>query len=111
MQSHLNILVVGREPAILEVVKRLIDAHEGWTATTALTDSIAVEAFRSGHFPIVLVGAGVTEEEETALRQQLSAIDPLVAVIRHYGGGSGLLENEIYEHTSYHYQHASRVLS
>lgn len=97
MATRLHILVVGREPAILEVVKRLIDTHEGWTATTALTDAETLEAFQQGHFPIVLVSAGVTEEEENALRGQLLAIDPHVAVIRHYGGGSGLLENEIYE--------------
>jgi len=97
MATRLHILAVGREPAILEVVKRLINAHEGWAATTALTDAGALDAFQREHCPIVLVGAGVTEKEENALRGQLLAIDPHVTVIRHYGGGSGLLENEIYE--------------
>lgn len=97
MATRLHILVVAREPAILEVVKRLINAHEGWTATTVLTDPEAIDAFQRERFPIVLVGAGVTEEEENALRGQLLTIDPHVTVIRHYGGGSGLLENEIYE--------------
>ncbi len=46
-------------------------------------------------FAIALVCAGISEQEEETLRQQLLQIDPAVVVTRHYGGGSGLLENEV----------------
>lgn len=93
--ATLDILVVGREKAILEVVERLINGHEGWKATIATTEDDAVEMFRKQRFPIVLVCAGLTAQEEGTLRQRLVEQDPGSVVIRHYGGGSGLLENEI----------------
>jgi DNA-binding response OmpR family regulator len=93
--ATLAILVVGREKAILEVVERLINSHEGWKATIVNTEDDAVEAFRRQPFPIVLVCAGLSVQEEEALRRRLVAEDPDSVVIRHYGGGSGLLENEI----------------
>ncbi|HXB95558.1 MAG TPA: hypothetical protein VNU70_10380 [Puia sp.] len=91
----MEILVVGRDTAILEVVRRLIDSHPGWTATTATGEKEAVDLFRQGNYPIVFIGAGFSQKEEEALRQRLLQLDPAVTVTRHYGGGSGLLENEI----------------
>lgn len=93
--STLDILVAGREKAILEVVERLINSHEGWKATIATTEDGAVEAFKKQRFPIVLVCAGLSAQEEETLRQRLVKEDANAVVIRHYGGGSGLLENEI----------------
>jgi hypothetical protein len=95
MNTTLEILVVGREKAILDVVERLINAHEGWKATVATTEDGAVDVFKKQPFPIVLVCAGFSAQEEEALRQRLAREDPGSVVIRHYGGGSGLLENEI----------------
>lgn len=93
--ATLDILVVGREKAILEVVERLINSHEGWKATIVTTEDAAVDAFSKQQFPIVLVCAGLSAQEEETLRQRLVGKDPETVVIRHYGGGSGLLENEI----------------
>jgi hypothetical protein len=93
--TTLNILVVGRDKAILEVVERLINSHAGWVAATAMTAEEAEQRFNTKPFPIVLVGAGFSAQQEEALRQRLKALDPDTTVTRHYGGGSGLLENEI----------------
>jgi DNA-binding response OmpR family regulator len=93
--ATLNILVVGRDKDILAVVERLINSHEGWKAAVASTEDEADTVFRTKAFRIVLVGAGFSAEEEEALRQRLLRLNPVVVVIRHYGGGSGLLENEI----------------
>ncbi len=93
--TQLNILALGREKAILEVVERLINSHEGWKATIATTEEEAVAAFQQQTFRIVFVCAGFSAAEEEALRQRLLKIDPAVTVTRHYGGGSGLLENEV----------------
>jgi DNA-binding NtrC family response regulator len=90
-----NILVVGRDRAILEVIERLINAHEGWHATIAETEDAAIKAFKERTFSIVFVSAGLSAAEEETLSQQLTTLDPRVVVTRHYGGGSGLLENEI----------------
>jgi hypothetical protein len=52
-------------------------------------------AVKERKYRIVLIGAGFSVQEEEGLRQRLAAMDPTVVVTRHYGGGSGLLENEI----------------
>jgi hypothetical protein len=95
MGATLYILAVGRERAILEVVERLINAHEGWKAAIATTEEEAIGIFKRQRFSIVFVCAGFSAGEEDDLRQRLLALDPQVIVTRHYGGGSGLLENEI----------------
>jgi hypothetical protein len=93
--SELKILVIGRDAAILQVVERLINSHDHWEATIVTTDGEALAAFEQQRFPIVFVCAGFSAEEEETLRRCLSQIDPSVTVARHYGGGSGLLENEV----------------
>lgn len=94
-KDQLNILAVGRDRAILRVVERLINGHEGWRGTIVITDEEAISAFYQTDFQIVFVCAGVTAEEEEVLRGRLQAMRPGVVVTRHFGGGSGLLENEV----------------
>ena len=91
----INILAVGKEAAILEVVERLINSHDGWHATTAATEDEAITAVRQKSYTIVFVCAGFSSQEEENLRRQLTVLDPALVVTRHFGGGSGLLENEI----------------
>jgi hypothetical protein len=92
---EVNILVVGRDRAILEVIRRLIDSHDGWNAAITETEEAAIAALGEKKYSIVFVSAGFSAEEEEHLRQKLTALDPAIVVTRHYGGGSGLLENEI----------------
>jgi len=90
-----NILVIGREAAILTVIERLINAHEHWHATIVTTEQAAIEAINAKDYSIVLVSAGFSAQEEANIREKLISIDPDTVVARHFGGGSGLLENEI----------------
>jgi hypothetical protein len=90
-----NILVIGREPAILEVIERLIDAHANWHATITGTLEAAVQAIDERKNSIAFVSAGISAAEEEIIREKLISLDPEIVVSRHFGGGSGLLENEI----------------
>lgn len=91
----INILAIGRNAEIMQVMQRLINVPEKWTGVAVTTDEEAVAAFGRGKYDMVLLCAGISTEEEGVLRAQLLQLDPEVIVIRHYGGGSGLLENEI----------------
>jgi DNA-binding NarL/FixJ family response regulator len=92
-----NILVIGRHPQIMETVLRLINAQPAYTAIGAITDSEALGKFKTEKFDLVLIGGGVEEESEQRFKSEFTTINPAIKIIRHYGGGSGLLFNEIEE--------------
>ena len=69
---ELNILVIGRDRAILEVVERLINSHEGWKATTVTEEGRAFAALGEKEYRIVFVAAGVGFEEEDGLRRRIN---------------------------------------
>ena len=94
--KKISILVIGRHPQILETVLRLINSQADWKAEGAITDQEAVEKFNST-FDLVLIGGGVEESSEKKLKTTFEKINPQLKMIRHYGGGSGLLFNEIQE--------------
>ncbi len=92
-----EILVIGRHPEILATVIRLINQNPAWNGTGCLTDEEAKECFNQNHFDLVLLGGGVEEVSEKNLRLFFGSSHPHIPVIQHYGGGSGLLSNEIME--------------
>lgn len=91
----LHILAIGRNPEIMAVIDRLLNTPENRTGTTVTTDEEALAAFQNATFDLVLLCVGISEQEGAALTAQLLQLQPGVPVIRHYGGGSGLLDNEI----------------
>jgi hypothetical protein len=93
----MNILVIGRHAEINETVVRLLNNENGWHASGALTDHDAIRKFEKQNFDIVLIGGGVTEESERELITNFNRTKPSVKIVRHYGGGSGLLFAEIRE--------------
>jgi DNA-binding NarL/FixJ family response regulator len=94
---QVSILVIGRHTEILEVILRLINGEPNWQAVGALPDDKAIELFEQQRFDIVLIGGGVNDESMSTLTDRFKAKNPLVKIIKHYGGGSGLLFNEILE--------------
>jgi len=92
----MKILVIGRHPQIMETVLRLINSQPDWKAEGAITDTEAIEKFNPT-FNLVLIGGGVEESSERKFKAAFEKINPHIKMIRHYGGGSGLLFNEIEE--------------
>jgi len=95
--NPLHILIIGRHPQIMETVVRLIESQQGWSAKGAMIDEEAVAIFQQENFDLVLIGGGVEETSEEKLKEVFLMKNPAVKIIRHYGGGSGLLFNEIHE--------------
>lgn len=93
----LNILVIGRHAQIMETILRLIDSQPEWKSMGALTDDEALETFKRNTFDLVLIGGGVEQSSEEKLTQEFKKLNSQIKIIRHYGGGSGLLFNEIHE--------------
>nr|WP_295864634.1 hypothetical protein [uncultured Chitinophaga sp.] len=91
----LKLLAIGYDPAIMQVVERLLNSHAGWEGIAALTREEGLEKTISGYYDAILLCVGVSAEDEEAIRQAVSHHSSSTKVIRHYGGGSGLLENEL----------------
>ena len=93
--SALRILGVGRNKEIMAVIHRLLNTPNGRECKVVLSGEEAVAAVKATNYHMVLLCGGITTNDENDLRTQLLAIDSNLIIIRHYGGGSGLLENEI----------------
>lgn len=91
----INILYIGRHPEILETVVRLLNSNEDWFGAGAETDETAMELFQTINFNIVLLGCGISPESEDKLCLFFRNGNPNCKIVQHYGGGSGLLKNEI----------------
>jgi len=92
---NIRILAIGRNDEILQTLLRIIQKNEHWQAAGALTDEAAMQIFDSVHTDIVLLSNGIDENSEHKLRTYFTEKNPAVIIIQHYGGGSGLLKNEI----------------
>jgi DNA-binding NtrC family response regulator len=90
-----SILYVGTNAEINTVMHRLLNSHEGWEGDVADSVENAIERVHRVPFDVVLFGNGIADEDERKLRAILKLHDPEIITIEHYGGGSGLLENEV----------------
>lgn len=93
----LNILAIHRDTKILVTVLRLINTNEQWNGIGAHTDEEAIALFHQQPVGIVLFCAGINPQEEEKLKAVFSTQNPPPIFLQHYGGGSGLLNAEIYE--------------
>lgn len=79
----------------MQTVVRLIHQNPDWEAQGAITDEEASSLFAQHDFDLVLLGGGVSAESEQSLTTSFKAHKPSIKIIQHFGGGSGLLSNEI----------------
>ncbi len=93
--KKINILVICNHEEILQTILRLINNNENWKAVGANADEKAIELFHQHAFDLVLLGSGINEEAENKLRKIFTHQNHDIKIIQHFGGGSGLLSNEI----------------
>ena len=93
MSQKTNILYIGRNAEITTVVVRLLNNNEDWFGMGTTQDAEAQELFTQHPFDIVLLGNGITEDEDRQLRAFFKSQNPVVKIVQHYGGGSGLLKS------------------
>ena len=90
-----EILVLGRHEEILEILLRLVNKNEAWNGTAATSNEEATRMFSERVFDLVLLSSGIDEESEIYLCNYFRQLNPSIIIVQHYGGGSGLLTNEI----------------
>lgn len=93
----INILIICANQPIAQTIARLIDKMDDWHATIALSLKEALAACYAKTYDVILVGSGITQEQEDELGLHLKKTNTNTPVIKHYGGGSGLLYAEVYQ--------------
>lgn len=88
--------ILGTHDDILSTLKRVIEKTEGWHATITKSEDELKTLVDSQNIDFILLSAGIDESTENRLLQDNSLTDRGIKVILHYGGGSGLLKNEIF---------------
>lgn len=93
--KKIEILAICTHEGILQTVNRLINNNELWNSTGAIDIQQAREIADTKDFDLILIGSGLTAAEEQELESVLAA-HKNIPVVKHYGGGSGLLFGEIH---------------
>jgi len=96
MDNLTEILVVGTQEDILQIVLRLLNSQPSWHAEGVSGCEEAISKCKSQSYQVLLLGGGLTDMEEERLKTEIKIIHPGIHIIPHYGGGSGLLYAEIY---------------
>jgi hypothetical protein len=90
-----QILFISKHAELLQTVLRLINNNAQWKADGSTEVEDAIQLFATYTYNLVILGNGLTNKEEETLVTMLQALQPTIQIIQHYGGGSGLLSNEI----------------
>ncbi|RAJ82252.1 hypothetical protein CLV59_104477 [Chitinophaga dinghuensis] len=91
----IQLLAIGYHPEIMQVLHRLMNSHSGWQGDIALSLEEGLQQLSDKTYDGVLLGVGVTPEDEATISAAIEKQQLPTRIIRHYGGGSGLLENEV----------------
>ncbi len=92
-----HILIVCANQPIATTIARLIDKIDDWHASIALSLNHALENCYAKTFDVILIGSGISQEHEDVLKLHIEKINANTPIVKHYGGGSGLLYAEIYQ--------------
>jgi hypothetical protein len=111
--ADINILVIGKDPEILQVVLRLLNQHQPANNLAIGADNLAGGAhyhavgatdpdqarslFADSDIDLVLITNGIDPTLDASLREDFQTRRPGTPILQHYGGGSGLLFAEIAE--------------
>ena len=90
-----EILLTGRNEALVQTMQTLLNDNDDWMATAAATDEGAIEKFHQLNFNIVVLTDDIGEEEDRKLRKIFTIQNPDIIIIKHSSDDSRLLTAEI----------------
>ena len=93
--QNTRILVLTSHEAIRAILLRLINQRDEWQALGAESCETVYQMIKQEKFDLLLLGSGFSEVEEQEVENAFLAKNPKGLAVKHYGGGSGLLYNEI----------------
>ncbi|SKB93751.1 hypothetical protein SAMN05660477_01927 [Soonwooa buanensis] len=94
--QNIQFLVLGKNDEILATLKRLIENTDNWQAEISNDESQIDNYIANNPVDIILLSSGLDESFEQEIKVNPIVVEKNIMVIEHFGGGSGLLKNEIY---------------
>lgn len=95
-ETPLSFVVFSTNTRVLRIVNRLIDKHEAWSSTPTGDANEVLEVLERERPNMFLVAVGAESAHVETWEQYCETHD--IALIQHYGGGSGLLYNSIMQY-------------
>lgn len=90
-----NILYISADTLKTAEVLRIITARGNWSAITAVTELEAIQKFLEHPISMVIFAYDINREMQQGLSEYYKKINPGIILLEPYGGGTGLLEQEI----------------
>ncbi|MEM7549885.1 MAG: hypothetical protein AAF363_09425 [Bacteroidota bacterium] len=90
-----KILAITTNKDIQIVLERLI--NEQWEGVVVSSLNECMNELQNGQYAILLIGSGLEETEELKLEEYVRTNGSGLKIVKHYGGGSGLLTAEIHQ--------------
>ncbi|MDD2792210.1 MAG: hypothetical protein PHD73_03460 [Sediminibacterium sp.] len=97
MDYPIQVLIVGKNEAIVLLLKRLVNCFEGLQAKEAFCEQSAFDVVKCGEPRLIIISSGLSEETENRIKENALVKNQDIKIITHFGGGSGLLKSEICE--------------
>ncbi|MGL4629769.1 MAG: hypothetical protein ACRCVT_01085 [Leadbetterella sp.] len=91
----MTFVIVSRHPQILQTLVKIINQKPLWDAFPATNADNLYSLLEKNKIDFVLLSSGLSEDEEKSIRSTVIEKYSNTKLIQHFGGGSGLLFNEI----------------
>ncbi|WP_333864353.1 hypothetical protein [Sphingobacterium sp.] len=92
----LTFIIFGKNEEILLTLKRIIELTPTWNAIIQQDLNACKKQLLDEPVDVLLLSSGLSIEDEREITDHLSRLTYPIGLIKHYGGGSGLLKNEVY---------------
>ena len=95
--KKIQILVIGRDPVVIQKLLRFINENPEWEGTGTIDDKSAQILFSQAKYHYVILVDKLSETSIESFHQDFKSQNPDVIFLRHYGDSTGLLASELYD--------------
>lgn len=95
--KKIQILLIGRDPVVLQKLLRFINENPEWSGTGTIDDKSAQLLFAQTKYHYVVFVDQFSELSVKNLQEDFTAKNPEVIFLRHYGDSTGLLASELFD--------------
>ncbi|MEO6681750.1 MAG: hypothetical protein ABIN48_02905 [Ginsengibacter sp.] len=95
--DKIKILLIGRDPVVLQKLLRFINENPEWEGTGTVDDKSAKTLFRQQKYAYVVLIDIFDEAVVKDLHQTFQSLNPQVGFLRHYGDSTNLLALELHD--------------